>query len=408
MFLPPELLNRILGYLSDDSQSLMVMSLVSKTWAGWCQAHLFKSVHLAPPTLQGWLKNVSSEANALASHTRTLTLEEYHLIPWINPQYPRFPLSNLASFGDVRSLFLISWNALIFGDVPLGLYFGHFGKSLRVLTLRFCRFDQTVLFNLLSLLPNVEDFEIANPHARSDGPDTIPDAPEVAPSFRGTLSLVDLGPGHLILKALATLPLRFSTIRIKGCTFYEPESYQVLLSGCRKTLVSLRFEESYRDRPLPNISLASCDDLEEVHVLLSTFAELPRFLEKFLSSITSQKLRKISFTFIHFDVDGSSDREDESDYDDDDEDEGVDEDEDRTRGGNEGEDEGKSNKQSSRMAAWESWDIILSRLARQVHNAGAGEKLTLELNVHRVSSPPDLDHLLPRFLEYGSLSINCD
>ena len=246
MSLPPELINRILGHLGDDSESLRAMALVSKDWAGWCQAHLFNSVHLKPPTLKGWLENISPEVGGPASHTRTLTLEEYRLIPWINPQYLDFPLSNLASFSGVKSLSLIQWNAILFRGASPEPYFGHFGKALRAVGLRFCTFDPATLFDFLSLLPNVDDLEIAHPHTHSEVSNTIPDVPEVTPGFRGTLSLADLSSGPLVLKALARLPLHFSTIRIKGCPFYEPDGYQLLLTSCRDTLVTLRFEESYR------------------------------------------------------------------------------------------------------------------------------------------------------------------
>lgn len=246
MSLPPELINRILRYLSDDSESLKAMSLVSKPWASWCQAHLFKSIHLTPPLLQHWLKNVSPEVDGPASHTRALTLEEYSLTPWINPHFLDFPLSSLASFGNVRSLSLILWNATLFNSTSLEPYFGHLRESLRVLSLRFCSLTPAVLFDFLSLLPKVEDLEIASPSSPPFTLDIIPDVPTVTPSFRGTFSLSDLNSGHSIVKALATLPLHFSTIRIKGCTFYESDIYQILLSSCRDTLVNLRFEESYR------------------------------------------------------------------------------------------------------------------------------------------------------------------
>lgn len=246
MFLPPELIHRILGHLSDDPKFLKVMSLVSKGWATWCQTHLFKSVHLKPPTLKSWLKNVVPEVGGPASHTRVLILEEYRLIPWINPRYLDFPLSRLESFSDVSSLSLIQWNATLFNGAPLEPHLGHFGRSLRTLNLQFCTFNPATFFDFLSLLPNVEDLEIACPYLYSDTLDTIPNVPNVAPGFHGTLSLGELNSGHLILKCLAALPLHFSAIRISGCTFYEPEAYQMLLTSCRDSLLTLRFEDSYR------------------------------------------------------------------------------------------------------------------------------------------------------------------
>jgi len=246
MSLPPELIDRVLKSLRDDPKSLMAASLVSRAWTTWSQSYLFESVHLKPANLQHWLKDISQEVDSLASHTRTLTLEEYRLLPWINPQYLDFPLSNLTSFRDVRTLSLVQWNATLFGGASPEPYFGHFGKSLRALSLRFCTLDPAILFNFLSLLPNVQDLEIAYLFPHYAALNTIPDIPKVTPSFCGTLSLADLASGHLILKTLAAIPLHFTAISIQGCTFHEPDIYQMLLTSCRDTLVTLRFEKSYR------------------------------------------------------------------------------------------------------------------------------------------------------------------
>lgn len=245
MTFPPELIDRILKYLRDDPRSLSASSLVSKVWTSWGRAYLFESVHLAPPNLRRWVENISPDIDGPASYTRTLTLEEYRLLPWINPQYSDFPLSNLASFTNVRFLTLVQWNATLFNDASLEPYFGHFGKSVGALNLRFCTLEPPTLYNFLSLLPNVQDLGIACP-SPSGSFYTMPDVPEVTPSFRGTLSLADFNSDHPVLKAVAALPLHFTTISIRGCTFYEPEAYQMLLTGCRDTLVTLRFEGSYR------------------------------------------------------------------------------------------------------------------------------------------------------------------
>lgn len=247
MYLPPELISRILKYLSDDPQSLKVMSLVSKAWTAWCQTHLFKSIRLKPSTLQRWLKDVSPGADSPASHTRTLTLEEYRLIPWINPRgrCVDFPPSALSSFSNTRSLSLIRWNATLFNGASPEPYFGHFSKSLRTLSLQFCTLDLTILFDFLSLLPNVDDLDIVHPCLDLNTLATIPNIPDATPGFRGTLSLTNIRSEHLILKALAALPLRFSTVKITDCIFYEHDLYQTLFTGCRDTLVTLRFEQSH-------------------------------------------------------------------------------------------------------------------------------------------------------------------
>jgi len=244
MSLPPELIDHIVNLLRDNRGSLAAVSLVSKAWTSWSQAHLFETLHLRLYNVQRWLKDIPPDANGPASHTRTLTLEDCPHQPWINPQYldSRISSSSFASFRDVRSLSLVHWNATIFNGASPEPSFGRFGNSLRSLSLQFCMLDPATLFDFFSLLPNVQDLEITHLYPRSLTLGTIPDVPEITPSFRGTLSLANLDSGHLILKALAALPLHFTTISIKVCIFHEPDAYQMLLTSCRETLVTLRFE----------------------------------------------------------------------------------------------------------------------------------------------------------------------
>ena len=119
--------------------------------------------------------------------------------------------------------------------------------------------------------------------------------------------------------------------------------------------------------------------------------KLPKPLEGLLSSITSSKLRRISLTFICSVEQDDPNREVETDSDEEDSDS----------------DEGGSHGRGSRTIPWELWDSILNRLAKQTYNVD--RKLNLQLNIRRINPKPwQLDHLLPQFLEYGSLDINCN
>jgi hypothetical protein len=400
MYLPPELINQILDHLSDDLEFLKAVSLVSKAWANWCQAQLFKSIHLRPHTAEGWFKNVSHEVDGPASHTRALTLEESRRDRWINPKCSYFP--NLASFSNVRSLSFRHWDATRFNNAAsLEPHFGHFGKSVRAVSLRFCKFDPAGFFDFLSLLPNVDDLEIGDVYEHPERPDAVPNILGANPSFRGTLSLGDLYSLWLS-GALAMLPLRFSTIEINNRGIYAQDAYQPLFTSCRDTLVTLRLAVTDRlrpgasrlfrsplvcayyptlpDAPLPDVSLASCNELMEVHILFDEYMKLYRPLENLFSSITSQKLRKISLTPLVF-VDEYSDQETES---------GNDE------GGGDGEDEEEG--KTLGAVPWDSWDAVLSPLAQQAHK-GEG-KLTLQLNIF---CELEIDRLLPKFLGHGGL-----
>ncbi|KAF9779609.1 hypothetical protein BJ322DRAFT_1214207 [Thelephora terrestris] len=380
MYLPPELIRQILDHLSDDVESLRAMALVSKAWASWCRAHLFKSVHLRPNTAEAWFKNVSHEVDGPASHTRALTLEDRSGVRWINPQCSYLP--HLASFSNVRSLSFRHWDATRFNAASLEPHFGHFGKSLRAVRLRFCKFGPAGFFDFLSLLPNVDDLEIGDVYEHPERPDTVPDIPGATPNFHGTLSLGDLYSPWLS-EALAMLPLRFSTIEINNRGIYAQDVYQPLFTSCRDTLVTLRLAVTDRlrpDVPLPDVSLTSCNELMEVHVLFDEYMKLYRPLGNLFSSITSQKLRKISLTPLVF-VDENSDQETES-------------------GNDEGEGEGgdEDEQEALGVVPWDSWDAVLSPLAQQAHN-GEGT-LTLQLNIFR---DLEIDRFLPKFLGHGGL-----
>jgi len=108
--------------------------------------------------------------------------------------------------------------------------------------------------------------------------------------------------------------------------------------------------------------------------------KITRSIVNLLSSITSQKLRKISLSFFEFVNQGDSDPADL--------------------------DEGAWRDGEGRAETWVTLDTTLSRLAKEVSGAGGG--LTLQVNI---SGPyyverTKFDHLLSQFLEYGELDIN--
>jgi hypothetical protein len=118
----------------------------------------------------------------------------------------------------------------------------------------------------------------------------------------------------------------------------------------------------------------------EVHVRFKENMKLPRPLENLFSSITSQKLRKISLTPLSF-LDGNSDQETESENDE-----------------GEGDFEDEEEWWNRRAIPWDSWDAVLSPLAQQAHK-GEGT-LTLQLNIF---CDLEIDRLLPKFLGHGGL-----
>jgi hypothetical protein len=105
---------------------------------------------------------------------------------------------------------------------------------------------------------------------------------------------------------------------------------------------------------------------------------LPRSLENLLSSITSQKLQKITLTFTDLVRDDDSGEDlDIPDF--------------------EGDDDGDEWNEGT--AAWDPLGTTLIRLAQQVHKVEG--KLTLQLVVR--PGPFHFGHLVPKFLENSGL-----
>ena len=172
----------------------------------------------------------------------------------------------------------------------------------------------------------------------------------------------------------------------------------MLLMACRDTLVTLRFEKSYRgalevsgvsclsslsthlDRPDPDLSLASCNALEEVYAVLMSNRRITRSIASLLSSITSQKFRKISFSFIEIVNEGGSDSDDS--------------------------DEGDWRDEEDGAGAWDALDTTLSRLAKEVYGVGGGPTLRFNISVPWYAGRARFDHLLSQFLEHGELGIS--
>lgn len=219
MSLPLQLIDRILKSLHDDPKSLPATSLVSKDWTNWGQAYLFESVHLTLANLQCWLKNTPLDVDGPASHTCTLALEGMHIRPWVKSRNSDFLLSNLASFRYVGSLVLVQWD--VTNDALVESYFDRFGKSLGALSLVILHVRSSD--PLRSLIPLSKPPTPGNriPFPPPHSLHTMSDIPEVIPSFCGMLSLTDLYSNDPIFKAVAILPVYFTTISIQSC-FLRP------------------------------------------------------------------------------------------------------------------------------------------------------------------------------------------
>ena len=131
------------------------------------------------------------------------------------------------------------------------------------------------------------------------------------------------------------------------------------------------------DRLVPDVLLASCNKLQEVHALLRSDKGPTRSIGDLLSSITSQKLRRIWISFVKY-LGGLGNVRflDEDEWD--------------------NEDEGET---------WNSFDTTSSHLFKQVSKIEG--KLTLQLNfLFMTSGPVKFDQLLNQFSEYCESDIS--
>ena len=252
--LPPELVDDILGYLSEDLPTLKACSLTCKAMV--CSAR---------PLIRNWLflassQNRRSSTRSLktllkrskgrcdiferlgTTHRQGLLRYTQHLVIRMGclPHTPR-PLQPyvpyLRTIEDIQTLTV---EAL---DIPAFMpafdeCFGTFAKSLRGLDIGHTWDSESQLLWFISNFPSLEDLSIRSRYIVRSYPGISAPIPRTSPPFRGHLKLSHVMGSPSFCEALAKFPggLNFTSLELTGCE--EPAA---IITACRLTLRTISY-----------------------------------------------------------------------------------------------------------------------------------------------------------------------
>lgn len=252
--LPPELVDEILWYLSDDLPALKACSLTCKIMLG-----------SARPLIGSWLflsstRNRKSKARSMKSilkrfkgppdpferlvvaNRQGLLQCTQHLVIkmgrlQLTPQPLRPYIPYLRSIGRLQTLAIdgldISAFMPMFDDC-----FGMFTRSLRALDIGSTRDPESYLLWFITQFPFLEDLSIRSRHAICLYSGVSPPIPRTSPPFRGHLNLSSVVDSRRLCETLAQLPkgLNFTSLELKGC-----EKPVAIITACQFTLKSVKY-----------------------------------------------------------------------------------------------------------------------------------------------------------------------
>lgn len=234
--LPPELVDEILKYLSNDLPTLKACSLTCKIMLYSARPMIGSWLCLSPSrkrkldgrSIKSLFKRnkrgfdtverlVSMERQGHLQYTRHLVLkmEELSLVPQsLRPYIPYF-----LSIDNLQSLVIDGLDVTAFTPV-FSNCLGMFARSLRSLDIRHIWDSDRQLLWFISQFPLLEDLSIRSCYALyfflGPSPPLIRTSP---PPFRGHLNLSLIMDSQSLCEALAQFPggLNFTSLELKGC-----------------------------------------------------------------------------------------------------------------------------------------------------------------------------------------------
>jgi len=252
--LPPELVDDILGYLSDDLPTLKACSLTCKVMVcsarplirNWLFLASTQNGRSSPRSLKSLLKRSRRRCDIFerlgATHRQGLLRYTQHLVIRMGclPHTPR-PLQPyvpyLRTIEDIQTLTV---EAL---DIPAFMpafdeCFGTFAKSLRGLDIGHTWDSESQLLWFISNFPSLEDLSIRSRYIVRSYPGISPPVPRTTPPFRGHLKLSHVMGSPSFCEALAEFPggLNFTSLELTGCE--EPAA---IITACRLTLRTISY-----------------------------------------------------------------------------------------------------------------------------------------------------------------------
>lgn len=251
--LPPELVDEILRYLSDDLPSLKACSLTCKVMlcsarpiiGSWlCLApsqnrkskgRFIKSLKRPKEDSGGLERLVAADRRGLLQHTRHLALRtnELSLVPQSLEHY----IPYFRSIAKLQTLVIdgLDVSALMpmFDDC-----LGMFTHSLRSLDIKHIWDSDRELLSFVSQFPLLEDLSIRYCYALYFFLGPSPPMFRTSPPLRGHLNLSLIMDSQTLCEAMAQLPagLHFTSFELKGCG--KPGA---ILTACQLTLRSVSY-----------------------------------------------------------------------------------------------------------------------------------------------------------------------
>ena len=252
--LPPELVDEILRYLSEDLPTLKACSLTCKILhdsarpliGSWLflspgskrktNARSIKSLLHRPKKDVGTLERLSEiQSRGLLPHTRYLVLkmeEHADLLRSLQPFAPYF-----FSILKLQSLVVDGLDVTAF--IPyFHICLGMFTNSLRSLDIRHIWDSDRQLLWFISQFPLLEDLSIRHCYALYFFLGPSPPLIRTSPPFRGHLNLSLIMDSQSLCEALAQFPggLNFTSIELKGCG--KPSA---VINACQPSLRSVSY-----------------------------------------------------------------------------------------------------------------------------------------------------------------------
>ena len=252
--LPPELIDEILQWLSDDLPALKACSLTCKLMLSSARPLIGSWLYLSPArkwrsrgrSMKSPFKRPKKRCDSLErladmdhrgllTYTRHLVLkmDEFSLAPQYLQQYHPFFLS----IDNLRTLVIDGLDVAMFMPVFNGCL-GMFTRSLRGLDIRHIWDSDRQLLWFISQFPLLEDLSVRSCYALYFFLGPSPPLIRTSPPFRGHLNLSLIMDSQSLCEALAQFPggLNFTSIELKGCG--KPAA---VIAACQLSLKSVSY-----------------------------------------------------------------------------------------------------------------------------------------------------------------------
>jgi hypothetical protein len=302
---PQELVDEVIDNLADSPRDLRACSLVSSKWLERSRRKLFASVSLNTWNFDRWQRNISPGPNGISTYVRSLALRQARSIVSLDPETLMGIRDHLTSFRRLNALHLqdVDFDDLFDGP-SLTECFGHFGQSVRSLSLHCINTNMSSLLFFITLFPNLNRLSISSPKLTGG----VTEEPEGALPLRGALRLSGLGAvSHIVLSGILLIPLHLEEISITHVQIADSKVLNRLINTCAPTLKKLELANVmsgachtdsarilFADRLPDNegnpvsVSLSPCLALRELTTNTVTIKRPSPWIETMLSTVNFQ------------------------------------------------------------------------------------------------------------------------